>query len=81
MNAPDRPVLPDLPHHQRNVFLMIRFRKTATHETITDILRSTLDDYGLNIVRADMRDYRDTLWENVELWMEACDTESRSSSR
>lgn len=68
-----RPTLPDLPHPERNVFLMIRFRNTGAHELLTRTISSTLARYGLNLVRADMRDFRPTLFENVKFCMDACD--------
>lgn len=65
--------LPDLPDPARNVFLMIRFRSTEVHEFLTRTIRSALAQYGLNLVRADMRDYHEILFENVRICMDGCD--------
>lgn len=73
MTATACPTLPDLPYPERNVFLMIRFRSGDAHESLTRTISVTLAKYGLNLVRADIRDYRETLWENVTFCMDACD--------
>ena len=57
-----RPTLPDLPYPERNVFLMIRFRSSDAHELLTSTIQATLERYGLNLVRAGMSDFRETLW-------------------
>jgi hypothetical protein len=53
----------------RNVFLMMRFRSGPQYEEIVRALRASLREYGLNVIRADDKDYTGDLWENVCLHM------------
>jgi protein-tyrosine-phosphatase len=62
----------DFPDPERSVFLMIGFQDTELHRLVTNSIRSTLDRYGLGLIRADVGDFRETLWGNVRFCMDAC---------
>jgi hypothetical protein len=64
--------LRDHPNPERNVFLMMRFRSGAQYDEIHRAIREGLASYGLNVVRADDKDYTGDLWENVCLHMLGC---------
>ncbi len=59
----------DNPDVERNVFLMMRFRSGPQYEEIVRALRESLKEHGLNVIRADDKDYTGDLWENVCLHM------------
>lgn len=61
--------LQDHPNIDRNVFLMMRFRDGEQYEQIDRTLRQEMGKYGLNVLRADDKDYTGDLWENVCLYM------------
>ena len=61
--------LADHPNVDNNVFLMMRFRPGAQYDEIVRVLRESLKTYGLNVIRADDKDYTGDLWENVCLYM------------
>lgn len=61
--------LKDHPDIDRNVFLMMRFKKSEVHSRITQVLRQQMVQYGLNLTRADDKEYADDLWDNVCLYM------------
>ena len=64
--------LRDHPSAEQNVFLMMRFRTAPQYEEIHRAIREGMGRYGLNVVRADDRDYTGDLWENVCLHMLGC---------
>jgi protein-tyrosine-phosphatase len=68
---PDNPVLVDFPNPLSNVFLMMRFRKTKQHRDIGETISAILNEYSLNLLRADFRQYHDELWGNVQSYMNA----------
>jgi protein-tyrosine-phosphatase len=57
---------------ERSVFLMIGFQDTELHTLLTNGIRSTLGHYGLGLIRADVGDFREILWDNVRFCMDAC---------
>lgn len=64
--------LRDHPNAERNVFLMMRFRDAPQYEEIHNAIVACLRPYGLNVVRADDKDYTGDLWENVCVCMLGC---------
>ena len=52
------------------VFLMVRFRDTSSHEEIAQAISTTLEEYGLQLTRADWRQFHDELWANVCHYMD-----------
>lgn len=61
--------LKDHPDVSKNVFLMMRFRSEDLYNNIFNTIKSELKNYGLNVLRADDKDYTGDLWENVVLYM------------
>lgn len=61
--------LVDHPDVDKNVFLIMRFRAGEQYEEIVRVLRESFREYGLNVIRADDKDYTGDLWENVCLYM------------
>lgn len=75
MNSRDSsPVLFDYPNARINTFIMMRFRDTKQHREILTALRAALEYYGLQGLRADDKNYSDTLWTNVKSYMDACES-------
>ena len=74
MNRDSSPVLFDYPKASSNVFIMMRFRDTKQHREILAALRDALSYYGLNGLRADDKNYSDSLWSNVKSYLDACDS-------
>jgi hypothetical protein len=64
--------LRDHPNPEHNVFLMMRFRTGAQYDEIHRAVREAMALFGLNVVRADDKDYTGDLWENVCLHMLGC---------
>ena len=68
------PVLFDWPNASSNTFLMMRFRDTQQHCQILAAAREALSYYGMTGLRADDKNYADSLWANVKSYMDACDS-------
>ncbi|MEN6319564.1 MAG: hypothetical protein ABFD82_12505 [Syntrophaceae bacterium] len=64
--------LRDHPNPEQSIFLMMRFRAGPQYEEIHRAIRERMAVYGLNVVRADDKDYTGDLWENVCLHMLGC---------
>jgi hypothetical protein len=64
--------LRDHPNQEQNVFLMMRFRSGAQYDEIHRAISNGMAVYGLNVIRADDKDYTGDLWENVCLHMLGC---------
>ncbi len=64
--------LRDHPDPLTNVFLMMRFQGGPQYADITRAIRDEMKKYGLNVVRADDKDYTGDLWTNVCLYMLGC---------
>lgn len=61
--------LQDHPDIDRNVFLMMRFKRGKQYKQIVRAVRQEMGKYGLNVLRADDKDYTGDLWDNVCLYM------------
>lgn len=61
--------LSDHPSIEHNVFLMMRFKDGFQYKEIEKTIRQCMAKYGLNVLRADDKDYTGDLWENVCLYM------------
>src|SRR5438094_3691184 len=72
MGIEHNPVLAENPNAAFNVFLMMRFADSAANRKIVKSLRAGLHRYGMNLLRADQKAYSASLWENVKLYMNAC---------
>jgi hypothetical protein len=55
----------DHPNPERTGFLMMRLTDSPAHKLITKAVRSTAADHGLEIVRADDKEYHPDLYPNV----------------
>lgn len=64
--------LRDHPNPERTAFLMMRFRSGPQYEEIHKAVGENMASYGLDVVRADDKDYTGDLWENVCLHMLGC---------
>ena len=64
--------LADHPNYDKNVFLMMRFRKGAQYQQIHTLLRDMFTSRGFHILRADDKDYTGDLWSNVCVYMLGC---------
>ncbi len=67
------PVLADHPKTAFNAFLMMRFADTPVNRAVIEEVRESLSRYAISVLRADEHTYADSLWENVRLYMDACD--------
>lgn len=67
-----RDLIADHPSPDRNVFVMMRFRKTDQMASIHTAIRNTLLPLGFHAIRADDRDYTGELWTNVQVCMTGC---------
>lgn len=65
--------LTDHPPSQRNVFLIMRFKDEHPFPDIVGAVRSTCAERGLNVVRANDKEYTDDLWDNVLTYLYGCD--------
>lgn len=65
--------LKEHPSNERNVFLIMRFTKEPPFPEIVEAVRRTCAEKGLNILRADDKEYTDDLWDNVLTYMYGCD--------
>jgi protein-tyrosine-phosphatase len=50
---------------------MTRFRESKQHRSISAAISSALSEYSLNLIRADQKQYRPELWQNVRCCMDA----------
>jgi hypothetical protein len=65
-------LLVDYPDYHQNCFLIMSFQDTPTHTIIHKVLKSTLKEYGLNLLRADDKAYSDDLATNIEAYLHGC---------
>ena len=56
----------------KNVFLMMRFGTGANLASIETVIRNTLRLYGLTVHMARDADLAETLWANVQTYLECC---------
>lgn len=52
---------------------MMRFSDTKQNAQIVQALRAATKEYGLHLLRADQKSYTDSLWANVQAYINACD--------
>ncbi|MDX2465617.1 MAG: hypothetical protein QNK31_14035 [Porticoccus sp.] len=65
-------LLLDYPDYEKNVFLIMRFRDEKPFPEIVSTLKDLCEDNGLNLLRADDREYTSDLWDNVMTYMYSC---------
>jgi hypothetical protein len=66
-------LLRDHPLTERNVFLVMRFKEEAPFPDIVEAVRRTCGERGLDVLRADDKEYTEDLWDNVLTYMYGCD--------
>lgn len=62
-------------HHRnpnRTAFIMMQFRDTEQHTTISEAIKNSLGKHGISGVRADDKEYHDDLFPNVLTYMHGC---------
>ena len=64
-----RKILDDYPCYSRNVFIMMRFKRSKQFDEIVNAIREGLHTYGLYGIRADDKAYTDDLWLNICAYM------------
>lgn len=62
----------DYPDFRRNAFVMMRFGKTRGHNEIINSIKSSLEKYSINALRADDKQYHDDLFQNVLTYIYGC---------
>ncbi len=62
----------DYPDFRRNAFVMMKFGKTRGHNEIINSIKSTLEKYSINALRADDKQYHDDLFPNVLTYIYGC---------
>lgn len=62
----------DYPDLRRNAFVMMKFGKTRGHNEIINAIKSTLEKYSINALRADDKQYHDDLFPNVLTYIYGC---------
>ena len=67
-----RKVFDDYPSYTRNVFIMMRFKRTEQFLAILAAIRESLRKFGLFGIRADDKAYTDDLWLNICAYMWSC---------
>lgn len=65
--------LQDHPQRERNIFLIMRFKEEPPFPEIIESVRATCAVNGLQVLRADDKEYTDDLWDNVLTYMYGCD--------
>lgn len=64
--------LNDYPDIDRNAFIMMRFGNTKAHKSILLSIKSVLNKYGINALRADDKEYHEDLFPNVLTYLHGC---------
>jgi nucleoside 2-deoxyribosyltransferase len=62
-------------HHRnpnRTAFIMMQFRDTEQHTTISEAIKNSLGKHRISGVRADDKEYHDDLFPNVLTYMHGC---------
>ncbi|GEM_PF-2764333 len=62
----------DHPDPTKVGFIMMKFKDTPAHKKISEAIKSTLREYGLEGIRSDDREYHKTLLYNVETYLHGC---------
>lgn len=65
-------LLREYPATEQNVFLIMRFKNEPPFPEIVEAVRHTCRERGLNVLRADDKEYTDDLWDNVLTYMYGC---------
>jgi nucleoside 2-deoxyribosyltransferase len=65
-------LMSDHEDYYKNCFLIMPFRESALHREVRSALELTLAENGLNLLRADDREYSDNLFTNIEAYMCGC---------
>ena len=55
------------------VFVMMRFANVELLNAIFNHIKDTLKKEGVSVVRADDKDYTNTIWENIQVYMKGAD--------
>ena len=66
--------LTDNPKYNKNCFLIMSFAGTKFHQEILLELKAILQEYGLNLLRADDQGYADDVLTNIETYIYGCGT-------
>lgn len=64
--------LNDHPDYQKNCFLIMPFSKTPFHQEVHDKLKRIFYEKGLNLFRADDKQYSDDVLSNIETYIYGC---------
>lgn len=62
----------DNPDYEKNCFLVMSFSSSALHKRIYKVLKATLSDLKLNLLRADDKPYAPDLLSNIETYIYGC---------
>ena len=73
MRRVSNPAIIDNPNRRLNVFLMMRFDKTAQLLAIEEAIKEAAERYALRVLLADGLPQDSYLWNNVKNYMDACD--------
>ncbi len=65
-------LLNDHPDYDKNVFIMMRFEDSDQHDDIFNTINDTISNYGMRALRADMKQYNESLLENVLVYILSC---------
>lgn len=60
------------PNYDKTAFLIMQFGETIIHEQIVKIIKETLKKYGIEVLRADDKQYHDDLFPNVLTYLYGC---------
>jgi len=62
----------DHPDPNKCAFLAMKFEKTRLHEEIVRAIREVCGQHGIQVLRADDKQYSSQLWLNVQTYMHGC---------
>jgi nucleoside 2-deoxyribosyltransferase len=62
----------DYPEPLAVAFLMMKFGETPAHKTFVQTIREAFAKHGIEVLRADDREYHDDLFPNVRTYMHGC---------
>ena len=62
----------DNPNYEKNIFLIMRYKKEKPLCEIPRIINDVCNKYGLKMLRADDKEYTDDLWDNVLTYLYGC---------
>lgn len=67
-----RSFVADHPDKEKTVFLMMRYRRNAQFEQLYKVLKQSFASHGFELLKANDKDYTDNVWDNICLYMLAC---------